>query len=223
VDFYGTLQRISKINGGYHVQGPVGIVDDKTFTNIVENVIPLIKLGNDSLKIVVPPLPRYLLTPCCQDPSHCTNMSEDRYREKALSKIEHLRGVLKNALNRAGVQNFWVLNTVDALKGSASEGENITEKIESIRPALGTDGVHLTATGYSRLYKGILAGVENLRSRIRGTGSRAKNAGFYWRGILSPIGSSERTSGMDTRARLVEKDGPRPNNGRRRPHPYNRK
>ncbi|MBM3939007.1 MAG: hypothetical protein FJ333_10215 [Sphingomonadales bacterium] len=223
VDFDGTLQRLVKTKSGYHVEGPVGVLDDAAFTRTVESLLPLINLDLDGTKIIIPPLPRYLTLPCCPDPAHCTNMADDRYKETTLSKLEHLRGVLKRILNRAGVKNFWVLDTTSALKGSSTDGESLTEKVESIRQSLGLDGVHLSATGYSRLHKAIKESVEKIRIRDSGTGSRTNGTGYYWRGFLSPSGSAERQLKPTGAASGPVGGAKRHGFDRRRLHPYQKK
>jgi len=56
-EFDGTLNRIQKSTGGYHVNGPVAVVDDGTMRRIISLVAPIYKLVPDScIKIIIPPL-----------------------------------------------------------------------------------------------------------------------------------------------------------------------
>jgi len=88
---------------GYHIKGPVDVVDDHTLTRIKGQLSRIFLHSPETPKIVIPPLPRYLYAGCCPDTQHCSNRGDERYQERLLGKIEHLRSKLKGELNRLGV------------------------------------------------------------------------------------------------------------------------
>jgi len=197
-EFDGTLSRIKKSPEGYHVNGPVAVVDDGTMRRLISLVAPIYKLVPDScIKIIVPPLPRYLFSGCCNSPDHCTNRTTERYPEKFLSKNDHLRNLVKSETNRLGLKNHWVLDSSAALAGGEGVGP-LAEKMVRIRDSLAPDGVHLTATGTKRIYNGILdaiSRIERQKQTGNGSGNAARRNGFYWRGFISPVGSATRGEG----------------------------
>jgi len=149
-------------------------------------------------------------------------MKDELYQEKNLAKVEHLQSVLKTVSNKSGLSNFWVLDTVSALKDPNAVPGNATERVDAVHHALAADGVHLTAAGYSHLHKAILGAVDGIRNRNRGTGAQRKETGYYWRGFLSPVGSMERRADIGS-AGSAQGGRPRTWRDKRRAHPYSRK
>jgi hypothetical protein len=56
----------------------------------------------------LPPLPSYLFSPCCSDPSQCTNAKNKGYSEELLSNFIGIRNALIKMLVAQGLNNFKV-------------------------------------------------------------------------------------------------------------------
>jgi hypothetical protein len=90
--FDGTQSLPAKENGKYHMPGPVECCNEDVFRKIVRSLSPVLLSCQNTVKVVLSPLPRYLFTPCCNAPSHCSNITTDGYSEKALNGVTKLRG-----------------------------------------------------------------------------------------------------------------------------------
>jgi hypothetical protein len=77
--FDGTMALPFRSNNGYHMEGNVGACDDNTFLKLCGSLSGVLDACNDSIKIIIPPLPRYLYTSCCGNKNHCTNRKNYEY------------------------------------------------------------------------------------------------------------------------------------------------
>jgi hypothetical protein len=60
-------------DGKYHLPGKMVIADRDEFRAIFMDILPLLRAGADSVKILMTPLMRYVKKKCCDDPGHITN------------------------------------------------------------------------------------------------------------------------------------------------------
>jgi hypothetical protein len=196
--FDGTMALPFKAGHCYHMEGEVGVCDDTSFINLYHNLRPVFDACKESVKIVIPPLPRYLYSSCCQNKHHCTNQKQDGYQLDLLKNTTHFRTVLKDALLSTGTERFFVVDGVGGLLGVPA-GENrgpATENISELKQHCLPDGVHYTDSGYTNLAKVICGAATGI---MTGTLTKAepqnlsgKPAGsvYFWRGFTSPTGIS---------------------------------
>jgi hypothetical protein len=198
VQFDGTMALPQKENGRYHIRGPVACCTDDIFRKIVKSLAPVMLSSQETIKISIPPLPRYVFNSCCNNPTHCANMLEEGHAEKMINSVTHLRNVLKKESNLMGVRNNWILDGVGAICGipvGKSGGSN-KELLPELQNVLATDGVHLKPSGYRNLASAIVSAIEGVKS-----GSLTKPAAvlpvseggrsqreYFWKGFLSPVG-----------------------------------
>ena len=109
--FDGSTCNPVKGAGGYHIPGEVGVCTDSIFTKLIETVMPLMDAHPDCMKIIVPPQPRYVFSPCCMDTAHCTNVGSPTHAEAIVSSTIRLRNILKRKLVGKVKGVFWVLDT----------------------------------------------------------------------------------------------------------------
>jgi hypothetical protein len=95
--FDGSLSLHFKDSSGYHMGGPITVVEDPVFRRLIAMLSEVLRSAQNSIKIVVPPLPRYIFHKCCGKPGHAENVHQDGHSLELL--------------------NFWVLDGVGGLLG----------------------------------------------------------------------------------------------------------
>jgi hypothetical protein len=189
---------------------------------------PVLLSAQEYVKIVIPPLPRYVFNTCCAKGSHCTNFQAENYAEKNLNGVTRLRGILKKEVKDMGVQKYWILDGIGSVTGvppGTSIGAN-REALSELKTSLASDGVHLSPTGYRHLANSIELALTSLRTgklkkdavsgpnAVSGDAAHAtKKQDFYWRGFSSPNGDK---SGRE--AHIGGCGGVRPERGRGKFH-----
>jgi hypothetical protein len=211
--FDGTMALPFKSNNGYHMEGAVGVCDDETFLKLCGSVSGVFDACNDSTKLIIPPLPRYLYTGCCGNKHHCTNRKNEEYELSLLHATTHFRPVLKEALLKQGLDKFFVIDGIGALLG-VLPGGNRGAPAEIVRELTGfcaTDGVHFTDTGYANFAKTVIAAAKGVRdgtltksNSVNPVSGRISGTSYFWRGFVSPVGAR-----LSTHAPILPKEQPR--------------
>ena len=184
--------------GGFHLPGDVGVCGEVIFGKLIDTVMPIIDIVKDSMCILIPPQPRYLYHPCCQDAAHCTNMGREGYASSLLAETVKLRSVLKKKLGGKHTGVHWVMDTCSGVHDP--DNMQLAEKLLALRVAGASDGVHLSQAGYDNLAKNIRATVIKLQNGMLGKPTNLSVAAgspsvsglghsFFWRGFSSPSGS----------------------------------
>ena len=180
----------------------VEVCTDEIFGKLIELVQPILDAVENKVRLVVPPQPRYLFSPCCSERSHCSNVGVGTHAEGLLAGCFRLRAILKRRL-LTGSANIppWVMDTCCSVYGSE---KTVVEKLEVLKRVSASDGVHFTAEGNGNVAKNICETLEKLQSGNLGKTlslSRAvavPKAGteirHVWRGFSSPVGSLKRSA-----------------------------
>jgi hypothetical protein len=189
-----------KGGGGYHLAGEVEICSNEIFKNLVELVLPLLEVGGECMRVVLPPQPRYLFNGCCRLVSHCTNIGSDGYASKLLGDTVALRALLKKMLlpKLSHKGKFWILDSCAALVDPS--GLAIPERLKGLGGVSAYDGVHQTAGGYQTIAANIFSSIRDLSKgtigkpnlTVQGTSALSVAGGartFTWHGFHSPIGA----------------------------------
>jgi len=178
----GTLALPVKSGGRYHMHGGVTTSSQDALQNILGKLTPLLQ-SVPCLKICLPPLPRYLFSACCMNEDHCEGVGTVGYAEDLLCKTLNLRKTLRDYLY-SKVGGIWVPDTLTELANST------LSQTETLKGLFSLDGVHLNAAGSSRyadIVKGIIDEKFSAASCVSG---REPQREFFWRGFVSPVGSS---------------------------------
>jgi hypothetical protein len=183
--FDGSLSLPYKSQGKFHLGGKVVVSPPDVFKKTVSAIIPILLEKKDIPCIVVPPLPRYLFSRCCNDPSHCTNADEVDFRETMLTGFLQQRGELIKTLVTAGVTNFKVLDA--CCTTTCATTANTKTRLTDLKNVFAGDGVHFVAAGYQNLAARSLVCI---RALLSAPPRASKNATSFWRGFRSPIGSN---------------------------------
>jgi hypothetical protein len=161
-----TLPARGEDDSRYHVIGRLEVADHGVIKNLVNISTPLLRAGGEQEKVIISPLPRYII-PCCGDEGHITNRGEDNFKEKMCSDLGDIKKSLKDLVFGKKIRNFKILDPLDLMYGSSGDGDE--------RPKKGfwrSDPVHPTPAGYGNLVNGIIKSEINFnRSYTAGGGS----------------------------------------------------
>jgi hypothetical protein len=182
----GTQSLPYKVGSKYHLGGNIVLCAQNTFKKIVESSVPLIETKKSSVGLIVPPLPRYLFNSCCDQKSHCTNVSEPNHPQKILSDVIDLRNQLKKILSGVNLSAFRVLDS--CCIADCETTSNIETRLNSLQKVNSADGVHYLAEGYRNLVKSCLAAAAVTKLRVGEHPLRPQSIHF-WRGFRSPVGA----------------------------------
>ena len=144
---------------------------------------PILTLVSKCSKIIIPPLPRYIVAGCCLNPDHCTNRANASYNESILKELTRIRNFLKTELAKLGVTNYWVLDWAVVL--GEPKPTTLASQVAALSLVSATDGVHFKREGYNNLADAIHKRVIALKDGPRETQPRK----HYWRGFVSCEGS----------------------------------
>jgi hypothetical protein len=226
--FDGTQSLPQKEGGRYHMLGPVATCEPETYRKIVKTLGPVLLSAQDATKVSVPPLPRYIFSPCCKNSAHCSNLDKDGVAEKLLNGVSNLKSILKKECCNMRVRNHWILDGIGTLAGvpiGQTAGSN-RDLLPELRDSFAEDGVHLSQNGYRKLAVTISSAVDSIRngsltkSLANTITGAAKTNSYFWRGFSSPIGD-------DIGRAKNQKNRPQNNNAgwqqlqHRKYHPYN--
>jgi hypothetical protein len=210
LDYDGTQARPFKMEGskrGYHLPGRVVVCNSENLKKQIEVAGTLLESAHDSIKVIVPPAPRYLFSPCCENPSHCTNIGEESHAEKLLGETIALRSVLKKALLPRGLGRMWIVDTCYMV--ADVDDSTVTERLKCLKNLSSPDGVHFTVTGYNNMAENLSKSVADLQTgkvgkfrknisaapslHVAGSAGGEKPsssaARYHWHGFNSPNGS----------------------------------
>jgi len=180
----------------------VEVCKDDIFAKLVDLVQPILDTVESNIRLVLPPQPRYLFSPCCSDRSHCSNVGQANHPESLLAGCFRLRSILKRKLSVGGSTiPPWVMDTCCCVFGS---GKTVVEKLEVLKRVSSADGVHFSSEGNCNVAKNIAVTLQNLQTGTLGRAvvmSRAAAvpvAGaeprHFWKGFNSPVGSTKRSA-----------------------------
>jgi hypothetical protein len=134
--------------GKYHVDGTLTVADKFTVKELTGTLSPLLKMLGGSKKLVLTPMARYWVTPCCGDPEHLTNYRTPGYLPRLGEAVASLRDHIRDALFTRRVSNFRVL-CPNKMFGMGLRRSDISDEEATRTAALwGPDPVHPTTAAY---------------------------------------------------------------------------
>ena len=184
--------------------GNVTVCDEEVFKNLTEMITPILDVFQDCLRIVQPPAPRYLFSPCCMVPTHCTNVGKQGHAEQLLGETIKLRSTLKKVLLKRYPEKVWILDSCCMVPNVADLA--VPERAVALKKVCAKDGVHFLQEGYMNTaveigrVAGILLSGHSAQMPIRASDTASVHVSgdkrYYWHGFCSPVGS-------------LRKDGPK--------------
>jgi hypothetical protein len=146
----GTKTLPVKLSGGdgYHVPGRLEVADHGVIKALVNSSISLLRSAGEKEKIIISPLPRYII-PCCGDEEHITNRTEENFKVGVVDGLSEVRRSLKDLIFGKKLRNFKVMDPLDLMYGDDEEGR----KRGCWNPL---DPIHPSSAGYDALVQGLL-------------------------------------------------------------------
>jgi hypothetical protein len=165
--------------------GKIMVCPLPVYKRILKTTASLLTLHQSSKVVLVPPLPRYLFTGCCNQTGHSTNTSEPGYNSALLSDTIGLRNHLKKFVVGLGIKRCQVMDSCCVADCLATA--NTVSRLEALKKVCAQDGVHFTADGYNNLVNTILRcdSLLSVKNKIANTVKQS----HYWRGFKSSRGS----------------------------------
>ncbi len=194
--FDGSSTVAMKGAGGYHLPGRVSVCTNEIFGNLIELTMPIFEAVAANIRIIVPPQPRYLFQPCCNDRHHCTNVGQQGHADRLLSDTVHLRTQLKKKVISFKSGLTWVMDTCCGVSGT--DDKPVPDKLAALRGVMTQDGVHLTDEGSKNFAVNIVETLARVQSGKCGKKSAlfstaavniSGGSRHIWHGFSSPVGS----------------------------------
>jgi len=156
----GSLAMPVKFSGGFHLLGEAGVADDTMVRGCVKRLVPVLLEMCSRPTVLIPPLPRFVFGGCCRLKNHSVGSGSESAAKKMIDQIGHLRKIAKSELQKAGVANWWLADTMSALGGE--------DPMVNLKLVTAKDNVHFSGAGYSKIaveIKDGLAKIEASKSR----------------------------------------------------------
>ncbi len=141
--------------------------------------------------MIVPPLPRYLFTGCCEERGHCPNVGAPDHANNLLSSVICQRNHLIKLLLNAGLADFTVMDS--CCMTDCNQTSPCSSRVEALKHVTARDGIHLNLEGYKLMAKNLISEAVLLQRSDRQSTLPAKP--HYWRGFKSQAGSCVLTGG----------------------------
>ena len=100
---------------GVHIRGAVHIAKSSTIGQGVEEALPLLEAAGGQAKAILAPFPRYITGPCCNDPTHTTNVLLNSYKDGLKKDLGEVAKFIQDVLNNNGIRRHRVLNMATTL------------------------------------------------------------------------------------------------------------
>jgi hypothetical protein len=134
--------------GLYHIEGTLAVADKAAIKDLIARLNPLLRELGDCRKIVLTPLARYWVSPCCDDSSHHVNYGAPGYLPRLGDAIHSLRDNIRESLYTRRVQNFQVLCPNRMVGVGQRLQEPMDEEAAKSAALWGRDPVHPTGAAY---------------------------------------------------------------------------
>ena len=124
-------------NSEYHVDGNLVFAPKELQYSVFCNAKPLFGAASSWRKIIISPIPRYLLRSCCSDPDHVGNLRDPDYKAGLESAVVESRKLLKDFCFRQGIRVVRVVGPWPSLR--------------AVGDSIWADQVHLSPQGYAMM------------------------------------------------------------------------
>ncbi len=148
-------------HGTYHIEGSLVVADKATVKELVQQLSPLFKLLGNCRKILLMPLARYWVAPCCANEDHHTNYSSPHYLSALGDAVHALRDHIRDCLFTRRVPNFRVLCPNRMI--GVGQRRQVPSDDEAAKAAAlwGNNPVHPTAAAYRCMADCLMSDIQN--------------------------------------------------------------
>ena len=136
-----------------HVEGELHIADKKATKELFNIITPLLRAGGAHEKVLLAPLVRYIVGPCCDAKTHVTNMREPNYVKGIVHGIRQIKDMLLELAHSKRIRNVAAVLPSDLLRPDPALNQDVME-------VYGTDPVMVKDAGYLQLTKKLLDKIE---------------------------------------------------------------
>ena len=105
-----------ELGGGYHIDGDLRLAPKELQYKMVTLMKPLFDAAGNNRKVLVAPIPRYLLEPCCADEEHMPNRRLPEFRQTLEDGLFDCRKHLRDTTFRMGLRNLRVIGPLRDLR-----------------------------------------------------------------------------------------------------------
>jgi hypothetical protein len=147
------------------VDGNLTVADKPVVKELASTLALLLKGLGGSKKLVLTPLARYWVTPCCSESGHLTNYRSPGYLLRLGEAVAALRDHIRDAFFMQRVSNFRVL-CPNRMFGIGLRRQDISDEEATRTAALwGPDPMHPTSVAYRMIAEAIEADLQDLDVR----------------------------------------------------------
>ncbi len=144
------------------------IADKAAVKDLVQQIAPVLKALGNLRKLIMMPLARYWVAPCCGDPTHTVNYHTVGFLPRLGDAIASLRDSIRDAFFVKKVPNFWVLCPNRMIGVGQRRQEPTDEEAAKAAALWGSDPVHPTSAAYRLI-------AESLEEDLRDDDARYTN------------------------------------------------
>jgi hypothetical protein len=173
-------------DGAYHIDGKLCVAGRDTVKELFCAVLPIIKAGGDCRKIILSPLSRYWVAPCCCGSGHHVNYNDPGYLPGLGDSVYRIRDHLRDLAHLKRIRKYRVF-CPNRLIGMGERGDDPSiEELRVVADRWGTDPVHPAADTYrvmaEKLEEEMMRPVSSFSNSVTGTGPAPDMAehGQYW-------------------------------------------
>jgi lysophospholipase L1-like esterase len=157
----------------YHINGRLEYVDHTAIKSLVNTITPLLRAGGECEKIILSPLPRYMMKRCCKDRNHLVNKREDSYASDMGEALADMRDSMKDLIFGKKIRNFKVLSTTMLFM------DDVDKAPEKLKEFWKDDPVHMTAEGYEELVTAVSKVISTATFNRPAHGRPGKSGGHH--------------------------------------------
>jgi hypothetical protein len=145
-------------SGVYHIEGELAVCGRETLLRHFNTLKPLLDLTAKKRGILVSPLPRYVVSGCCSESSHCSNRRFPDFEQQLQQQLDITKRNLKDFLFYDGYRQIRVLDPCMDMRHLDQD------------EAWGDDPIHPTPVVYSK----IAAAAAMINDQMRAKETEAK-------------------------------------------------
>ena len=136
------------------------MADWPTFKKIFASSLPLIRAGGKLKKVLLTPLPRFIMGRCCPDTGHLKNFGTKEYVRAMGNTLAEIDDWVRDLAFSKRILNFTVINT-----GNLVDLDSPSSRKKELVQWWGNDPVHMTEAYYAKLARNLTVRIDKMREQ----------------------------------------------------------